>query len=224
MPVAQLFRALRPPRVFVSYAAEERDVAGHLAVALRAEGYRVFVDRDGLAPGGAVQRVLRREVAACDLLVFLASPHSVAEGRYPRTELRFAERKWPAPAGRVLAVAAGAVALRDLPPYLRETVLLRPEGDLVAETLDAVEALARRLPGAPSPLRRRALAAATALLLTGAAAALAERAPFADALPPTLPAVVVTRPQPLDTLVVGRAEWRKAIEVISGTRQQVACP
>lgn len=220
----QPFRTLVPrPRVFLSYAAEERDLAGHLAAALRAEGYDVFFDRARLAPGRAFGRALRSEIARCDLLVFLASPHSVGEGRYPRTELRLAERRWPSPDGRVLAVAAAPVPPRDLPPYLHQTTLLRPEGDPVAETLDAVDALLRGRRRAPA--RRTALAAGVALLLAVAGTALDARAPSTLARPATLPPVVVTRPpQPMDTIVVRKEDWETLVEVVSGARQMVPCP
>lgn len=219
----QPFRTLAlRPRVFLSYATEERDLAGHLAVALRAEGYDVFLDRARLAPGRAFGRALRREIARCDLFVFLASPHSVGEGRYARTELRLAERRWPRPDGRVLAVAAAPVAPRDLPPYLRQTTLLRPEGDPVAETLDAVDALLRGRRAVPA--RRMALAAGVALLLAVAVTAMDARSPSAST-PATLPPVVVTRPaQPMDTIVVPHDTWETLVEVVSGARQQVACP
>ena len=90
-----------PLQIFVSYVAEQREIAQEIALALRAEGYQVFLDRSELDEGDAYNQCIREALQASELLVFLVSPQSVSAGRYTLTELAFAEQKWSSPAGHV---------------------------------------------------------------------------------------------------------------------------
>jgi tetratricopeptide (TPR) repeat protein len=129
--------------IFISYASEQRAAAEEIALALRGEGHQAFFDRSDLPEGDAYNARIREAIRACDLLVFLVSPESVSEGRYTLTELRFAEEKWPSPAGHVLPVMVRATDAAAIPAYLRAVVILRPAGSAAAEVVAAVERLSK---------------------------------------------------------------------------------
>jgi len=132
-------------RIFVSYSSRQRDLCERLRLALEADGrHEVFVDRAELAPGAPFDETLRHGIASCDLFLFLISPDSVAAGSYARAELSMAQARWRHPAGHVLPVMAAPTPKDDIPPYLRAVTILEPQGDAVAETAAAVEALQRR--------------------------------------------------------------------------------
>ena len=124
--------------IFLSYASEQRAVAEDIALALRGEGHSVFFDRSALPEGEAYNARIREAIDACDLFVFLVSPEAVSAGRYTLTELRFAETKWPSPAGRLLPVMVQPTDGPALPAYLRAVVILRPAGNIAAEVVAAV--------------------------------------------------------------------------------------
>ncbi len=142
--------------IFISYASEQRAIAEEIALALRAEGHEPFFDRSELPEGDSYNARIREAVRDCDLLLFLVSPESVAEGRYTLTELRFAEEKWRSPSGRVLPVMVRATDPASMPAYLRAVVVLRPAGNAPAEVVAAVDRLSK--PGWMRALRRYAVA------------------------------------------------------------------
>ncbi len=129
--------------IFISYASEQRTLAEEIALALRAEGHQVFLDRTQLTDGDAYNAPLRGAIDASDLLVFLVSPEAMKEGRYTLTELGFAEDKWPSPTGHVLPVMVRPTDAASIPPYLRAVVMLRPAGNVPAEVVAAVERLSK---------------------------------------------------------------------------------
>jgi hypothetical protein len=148
-------------RVFISYTSEQRTLAERLTLGLRNEGHAVFFDKETLPAGASFDDRIRTALRRSHLFLFLISHASLQEGAYAQTELNFARRRWPNPAGKVLPVLAEPIAIEELPPYLRAVSVLESEGDLVADVLDAVERLSRE--------RRRGIArwvvAAAALLL-----------------------------------------------------------
>jgi len=150
--------------IFISYASEQRALAEEIALALREEGHGVFFDRSALPEGEAYNERIREAIGGSDLLVFLLSPQAVSQGRYTMTELKFAEEKWPSPAGHVLPVMASATDMSALPPYLRAVVILRPAGSVAAEVVAAVERLSQPL----WKRRIRPYAAALLVLILGA--------------------------------------------------------
>lgn len=154
-------------KLFLSHAHEQAAVADALAIALRQEGHEVFLDTDALKAADGFHAAIRREIQACDLFVFLVSPDALGSGGYALTEMDVARERWPDPTGRVLPVLVEAVDFDRIPPYLKAVSVLQPRGDVVAETLARVAALARR-----DRLRRWRLGAiATTVALAAAAAA-----------------------------------------------------
>ncbi|MDK2744348.1 MAG: toll/interleukin-1 receptor domain-containing protein [Nitrospira sp. BO4] len=125
-------------RIFVSYASEHRQIADRLALGLRGEGHEVFLDRDQLPPGEPYDSRIREAINLCDLMVFLISPESVAQGSYALTEMGFAREKWNSPAGHVLPVLVAHTKIDDVPPYLRAVTILSPSGELIAEVLGQI--------------------------------------------------------------------------------------
>jgi hypothetical protein len=148
-------------KLFVSYPSEQGDLAERLRLALEAEGHDVFTDRAELRAGEAYHATLRNAIAQADAVVFLLTPRAVSAGSYTLTELGEAQKRWRRPSGRVLPVLVEPVPMAALPPYLKAVTLLQPRGDVVAETVAAVDAL--RPPGGGSTWV--IAAAAVALLL-----------------------------------------------------------
>jgi hypothetical protein len=152
-------------RIFVSYSSKYQTICDRLQLALEADGrHEVFVDRAELTPGRPFDEALRQGIAQCDLLIFLVSPESVAQGSYALAELEIAKRQWRHPGGHVLPVKVAATPTESIPPYLRAVTILEPRGDVVAETAAAVDAVR-------PPRRGRAIAlVAAAILLAGGTA------------------------------------------------------
>lgn len=151
-------------RVFLSHAAHDDVVSERIDLALREAGHDVFFDRESLAAGEGYHQRIRDEIARADLVVFLVSTSSLREGSYCRTEMEIAEARWPHPHGRVLPVLLEALPSSSLPAYVTAVTYLAPRGNVVADTLEAVERLAR-------PLRRRRRTLAGLALLACAAVA-----------------------------------------------------
>jgi hypothetical protein len=137
-------------RIFLSHASEQRSQAERLALALQARRHQVFLDIDDLPPSGDYQSRIQAAIQQCDLFCFLISPESVAAGRFTLSEVGFARRRWPDPTGRVVPIMVAKVPIDSVPPYLRAVSIFSPEGDLVADSVVAIEAL--------RPKRSRALA------------------------------------------------------------------
>ena len=153
-------------RIFISYSSKYQNICDRLQLALEADGrHQVFVDRLELTPGKPFDEALRQGIEKCDLLIFLVSPESVAQGSYALAELDIAKKRWRHPGGHVLPVKVAQTALDTIPAYLRAITILEPQGDLVAETVAAVGAISQR------PRQVRVLATfAAAIVLAGAIA------------------------------------------------------
>lgn len=127
-------------QIFISYSSKHRDICDRLQLALEAVGrHRVFVDRSELTPGQPFDETLRKGIEECDLLLFLLSPESVAPGSYAMAELSIARQRWRHPGGRVLPVKVAPTPKEAIPAYLRAVTILEPLGDVVAETVAAVD-------------------------------------------------------------------------------------
>ncbi len=131
-------------KAFISYAAEQFELAQELAQRLKSNGVKVFFDRDRLLPGDAFDASIRQAIDKTDLFIFLASADSLRTGNYTLTELGFAEQRWPNATGRVLTILVDDTQLSSLPAYLRSVSVLQPRGDPVAETVAVVDRMARR--------------------------------------------------------------------------------
>ncbi len=151
-------------QIFISYSSKYRDICDRLQLALEADGrHQVFVDRSELTPGRPFDQTLRDGIKTCDLLLFLLSPESVAPGSYALAELSLARQRWRHPGGHVLPVKVAPTPKEAIPPYLRAVTILEPQGDVVAETVAAVDNVR------PPSRRGRMLAlAAAAVLAVGA--------------------------------------------------------
>jgi hypothetical protein len=154
-------------KVFLSYDDTQRDLAARLALAIRALGHQVFFDQDSLPAGTSYDDRIRSAILRSHLFVFLISSESVRQGAYALTELGVAEQRWPHPTGRVLPVLVDDTAISSLPAYLRAVSVLKPRGDLVGDTVNAVAKLGKEL---RSKLVRRV--ALPAVSVAGLAAAL----------------------------------------------------
>src|SRR5262245_43438038 len=97
-------------KIFIAYAAADRAVAERACAALRGAVHYAFFDRDDLPAGETFDLQILRAIEECDLLIFLASQHSIAHGAYSLTELGFAKRRWKNPSRRVIPVLIGAVS------------------------------------------------------------------------------------------------------------------
>lgn len=153
-------------RIFVSFAGEQRKLAERVAIGLRQDGHDVFFDQQSLPPGEEYDRAIRRDIARCDLLVFLVSPDSVAAGTYALTELGLAQKRWPDPSGRLLPVMVAATPMADVPAYVAAVTVLQPGGEVVSEIVAAVDVISRR-----RRRRRNAAIAAAVAVATAAGAA-----------------------------------------------------
>jgi hypothetical protein len=127
--------------LFLSYAAEQLELADRLHLALASAGHEVFFDRTSLPPGRDYNPAILSALRACDLVLFLISPESVAPGAYALTELRLAREIWTVPEGHILPIMAAETPMSSIPPYLKAVSILIPEGDLVAEAFAAIDVL-----------------------------------------------------------------------------------
>src|SRR5260370_4217670 len=93
-------------QIFLSYAAEGKDIAEAIAFSLGARGHQVFFGRDDLPPGGEYDMRIEKAVERSALFIFLLTPAAVEKGRFTLTELEFARRKWRNADGHVLPVMA----------------------------------------------------------------------------------------------------------------------
>jgi hypothetical protein len=145
-----------PPTVFIAYSQDVGALTRKLAAKLEAGGHRVFFDEDSLPPGTAYDDRIRAGVAEADLMVFFISerstrrPSSKEEGSYALTELSWAKKKWPNPAGRVLPVLLDDDSAIDVPEYLKANVtIFRPIGNAATEIAGEVNRLLEALDVAP---------------------------------------------------------------------------
>jgi hypothetical protein len=119
--------------IFLSYAAEDRNSAEQIYLALTSAGHQVFFDQATLPAGGDYNARIRQALLASELLIFLISPDPVAPSSYALTELNFAREKWPHPGGVVLPVMVRSTEFASIPNYLKAVTVLEPSGNAAAE-------------------------------------------------------------------------------------------
>jgi hypothetical protein len=132
-------------KVFLSYASEQRDQARELAFRLSNTGFNVFIDQKSIIPGDSFASRIQKELFRSDIFVFLASADALRSGSYTMTELELAEKRWPRPAGHVIPVLIENTSFESLPEYLRSVSVLEPKGELLADTVNAVARLSRKI-------------------------------------------------------------------------------
>jgi DNA polymerase III delta prime subunit len=133
-------------QLFLSYAAEDRQIGEQIYLALLGAGHHVFFDRESLPPGGDYHARIRSAVKESDVLLFLVSPDSVVDGSYALTELKYARNKWPHPKDKVIPVILRSTVWDKIPNYLKSVTVLEPEGNIAAEVVNAVADLEGRNP------------------------------------------------------------------------------
>lgn len=130
-------------KIFLSYNNKDREIAERLALSLRSQGHHVFYDKTNLPAGESYDDRIQSAIDNSQLFIFLLSPDSINKGSYARSELKFAQQKWPVANGKVLPVVVRSFDYAKLPAYLSTVTVLDPEGSLVAETLSQVAILAK---------------------------------------------------------------------------------
>lgn len=192
-------------KLFLSYDSEQFALAESLNERLQAAGHEVFFDRHDLLAGDPFDARIAAQLAASDAMVFLASTTSVAPGAYALSELKLAEQRWPRPAGRLIGVLLDGLAVGAVPAYLRSVSLLQPQGDVVAEVVHAVAALAARR-------RRRMLGIGAGVL-----AALAVGAALWKMVPATPPVYEIMAAQ----IEPAGDAWRVRTSLRNGSERRV---
>jgi TIR domain len=132
-------------RIFISVAGPDRPKVEEVALALRDEGHKVFLDEHELPPGDSYHRRIREAIARADLAVFFISPLSLQSDRYTLSELKLLQDKWSHPRGRVLPTLLTPMDLNKVPPYLRAVSICKPKGNIAAEVAYEVSRMGAEL-------------------------------------------------------------------------------
>lgn len=149
--------------IFVCYAHEDRGLAEEIAQALTNDGHEVFIDANKLKVSGDFNEDIREAINSAERFIFLISRASMGRGKYPQTELGFAQQRWPSPQGSVWPVLVDAdIDVAQLPVYLRSVQIYRVKGNAPAEIAAEIEASR-----VVKPRFLMALAGMLALLLAG---------------------------------------------------------
>jgi hypothetical protein len=128
--------------IFVCYAHEDAKLAEEIAQALTNNGHDVFIDTNRLKVSRDYNDSIRRAIEASDRFIFLMSKASLAPGKYPQTELGFAQERWPSPQGVVWPVLVNPsipIDVGQLPAYLRSVHIHTVKGDATAEIAAEIE-------------------------------------------------------------------------------------
>jgi hypothetical protein len=159
-------------RIFLSYASEDVQATQKIAAALQAAGHSVFFDKTDLKSGREYDTSIRDEINGVDAYIFLISSNSITQGRYPLTELAFAEKRFPNPSGRVLPVMLESVEWARIPAYLTSVTILGLRGNGPAEVVAALAELRSRRYSFRQMVAAAAVSTVVAGLLAGGMAML----------------------------------------------------
>jgi hypothetical protein len=132
-------------KIFLSVAGPDRSAVEEVALALKDEGHRVFLDEYELPPGSSYHRRIREAIAQADLAVFFISPLSVQTDRYTLSELKLMQEKWSHPRGRVLPTMITPTDMKKVPAYLRAVTIYKPQGNVAAEVAFEISRMAADL-------------------------------------------------------------------------------
>ena len=145
--------------VFLSYAREDTEAAGHIAAALRAAGVEVWFDMSELHGGDIWDQKIRRQIKECALFVALISANTQARGEgYFRREWKMAvDRTHDMSESRAFIVPVliddTAESKADVPEqFLRAHCTRLPGGKATPQFVEQVQRLLR----APRPIEARA--------------------------------------------------------------------
>jgi formylglycine-generating enzyme required for sulfatase activity len=133
-------------RIFLSYAAEDRDKAKSVYLALRDQGHRVFFDRADLPAGDEYHNRIRAAIDRAHLFLFLISPDALDAGSYTLAELAIAEKS----NRRLLPVMLRETEFTRLPASIQAVTVHRLAGNPAASVAGEVYRIA-------GDLRRRRL-------------------------------------------------------------------
>jgi TIR domain len=127
-------------KIFMCYAHEDKQLASEIAQSLTNDGHDVFLDANKLQVSGDYNEVIRRAIEDSDRFIFLISKASISQGKYPLTELGFAQAKWASPEGSVWPVLTDpSIDVGQLPVYLRSVHIHTVKGNAPAELAAAIE-------------------------------------------------------------------------------------
>jgi hypothetical protein len=178
-------------RIFISVAGPDRPKVEEVALALRDEGHKVFLDEHELPPGDSYHRRIREAILRADLAIFFISPASLQADRYTLSELKIIQEKWSHPRGRVLPTLLTPMDLNKVPPYLRAVSICKPKGNIAADVAFEVSRMSADLRnrderetglGDLAPLARGAIAAAGFGVLAAIMGVLTNQLAAADVL------------------------------------------
>jgi hypothetical protein len=171
--------AMLDTQIFICHSDDTTAAAASIANSLRGRGYKVFLDQDSLPPGRSYDERIEKAITHSSVIIFLISPHSVQEGRYTLTELKFAAKKWPHAGNAVLPVMVAPTEISSLPEYLKGATILTPKGNLAAEVSHEVA----RLVPTRSRTKLLALAAIAAAIVISIIAIATSRGPSSTPAP-----------------------------------------
>ncbi len=124
--------------VFISHAAEDKELAEDLYHALERQGYTAYLDKKVLTVGKEFNAEIEKYVNKSDYFVFLISPESIQEGTYALTELRYAETKWGKQSEGIIPVMVRPVEAKALPAFLRQLTFFSTAGNVTAEVVSEI--------------------------------------------------------------------------------------
>jgi formylglycine-generating enzyme len=78
------------PKIFISYAHEDSEIAERLYNDLKNEGFSPWLDKESLLPGQRWKEVISRAIKESSLFLALLSPNSVGKKGYVQKELKSA--------------------------------------------------------------------------------------------------------------------------------------
>ena len=138
---SSLRRICTSQRIFLSYSSRDRALAEEIAQSLLLDGHTVFFDARSLNASEDYSARIRESVQKADKFIYLISETSIAAKAFTLTELAFAQKKWPSPAGRILPVLIDdGVPMDKVPVYLRAVHILQPHGNVPTEIAAAIQA------------------------------------------------------------------------------------
>ena len=132
----------RPPRIFLSYASEDKDVARKITDRLRHNGVQIWFDEYELQTGDSIRNRIQDAIAASDYLVVLLSPNSV-RAHWLQSELNSAFSRELT--SRDIAILPVLIADCEIPSTLAGRIYL----DLRKNFDQGIERLTQRMSIAP---------------------------------------------------------------------------